>query len=61
MATKPLSIGTFQSILKDQGVTTLDDLLKKLEAEVSADPNKVSYNVVEPLSSWVIKVFRLEA
>jgi len=61
MAVKPLSIGTLQAILKDQGVTTLDDLLKKLEVEAASDPSKPSYNVVEPLASWVIKVFKLDS
>lgn len=60
MAIKPMSASTIQQILKDQGVNTLDDLLKKLEEESKADPTKSAYNVIEPLASWVIKFFRLD-
>ena len=61
MAIKPMSSAAIRQILKDQGVDTLDDLLKKLDEESKADPTKSAYNVVEPLASWVIKVFRLDA
>lgn len=60
MAIKALSINTLQSILTDQGVTTLEELLKKLEQEAQAKPDQPSYNVVEPLASWCIKIFRLD-
>ncbi len=60
MAVKPMSVSTLQQILSDQGVNTLEDLLKKLEEESKSDPTQPSYNVVEPMASWVIKFFRLD-